>query len=43
VSLESFNYPGRFVRHFNSCLFIHKREEAELYEADATFRIEQER
>lgn len=37
VSLESVNFPGRFVRHQNFALFLHPRESTGGFAADATF------
>jgi len=37
LSLESVNYPGRFVRHRNFAVFLHPREATGLFTADATF------
>lgn len=37
VSMESVNYPGRYLRHQNFVVFLHKREGSALFAADATF------
>jgi len=37
LSLESVNFPGRFVRHQNFSLFLHPREPGGGFAADATF------
>jgi len=37
LSLESVNFPGRFVRHQNFRLYLHQRERTPLFAADATF------
>ncbi|GAA3929227.1 AbfB domain-containing protein [Actinoplanes auranticolor] len=37
VSLESVNFPGRFVRHRNFVAVLHPRESSQVFAADATF------
>lgn len=36
-SLESFNYPGHYIRHCNDVLFISKNDNSPLFCSDATF------
>jgi len=38
-AFESFNYPGRFIRHSGYRLHLHQYEGVALFEMDASFRI----
>lgn len=37
VTFEAVNYPGRFLRHQNFAIFLHRDDGSRLFAADATF------
>ena len=39
LSLESENYPGYFLRHENSVMFIHQKDGSDLFNEDSSFYI----
>jgi hypothetical protein len=39
VSLESVNFPGRFLRHSGFVLYVHKNDGSALFKKDSTFIV----